>query len=109
MRTRTSTILPINTAVLLVGLVDLLTTLFWLHTGRAIEVNPVMAAILKAGIPLFVAIKLTTLAAYVAVMEWYRRNRSESFAHVVGNVTVFAYAGIYLVSFCCVNRGLLLG
>lgn len=101
--------MPINLALLVVGISDLLTTLFWLHTGHAIEFNPIMAAVLRAGVPVFVMVKLLTLAAYVVVMEWYRRNRSASFARGVGSLTVTAYLAIYAVSFCCINRDILLG
>jgi hypothetical protein len=101
--------LPINMVLFAIGLADLVTTLFWLHTGRAIEVNPLMAAVLDTSVVLFVAVKLATLVAYVAVMEWYRRFRSPAFARLVGNVTVASYSAIYSVSFVCVNHSFLLG
>jgi hypothetical protein len=101
--------MPIHILLLAVGLVDLLTTLFWLGTGRAIEVNPIMAAVLDTGVPLFVLVKLATLGAYIAVMEWYRRRRNPAFAEVVGNFTVLAYLGIYAISFCSVNHNYFLG
>ena len=100
-------ILTVNLVVLAIGLADLITTLVWLHTGRCIEVNPVMATVLKAGMPIFALVKLSTLAAYIYVMEWYRHNRSATFAQLVGRITVTAYCAIYFVSFCLVNRGLL--
>jgi len=109
MDTRTNRILPVNAALVVIGLIDLLTTLVWLHTGHAIEINPIMAAVLRAGVGVFVALKLFTLAAYVAVMEWYRRRRSASFAYLVGRITLFSYAAIYALSFACVNSGLVLG
>jgi len=102
-------VLPINVLLLIIGLTDLSTTLYWLHTGCAIEVNPIMAAVLQTSRMLFVGLKLTTLIAYVVVMEWYRRRRSAVIARLVGNFTVFAYTTIYLISFYCVNRGLFFG
>lgn len=101
-------ILPVNVILLLVGLTDLITTLIWLHSGSAIEVNPVMARVLTLGLPAFIGVKLFSLAAYVGMMEWYRRNRSESFACMVGRVTVFAYLSIYAVSFWSVNHTMFL-
>jgi len=101
-------ILPINLVLIFIGFFDLITTLYWLHTGRAIEVNPIMAAVLVTSPALFVCVKLITLAAFVVVMEWYRRNRNPVFARIVGNITVLAYICIYTVSFCCVNRGMFL-
>ena len=100
-------ILPANALLLLIGLADLLSTIFWLHTGCAIEVNPIMAALLHAGLGVFVLVKVLTLGTYVCVMEWYRRHRNPTFAKFVGNFTVIAYVGIYTVSFCMVNHSLL--
>lgn len=109
LRTRERSILPINVALILVGLADLVTTLLWLRCGLAVEVNPLMASALKAGVPLFAFVKVATLCAYVGVMEWYRRRYDPNFARAVGNVTVTAYVGIYAVCFAIVNHGLLVG
>ena len=109
MRTRRVSILPVNIAILVVGVADLATTLFWVNAGLATEVNPIMAALLGVGVLPFVAVKLLTLGAYVAVMEWYSRARSSTFARAVGNITVLAYLGIYAVSFTFVNSHLFLG
>ena len=103
LKTRTNLILPVNMALLIIGLADLATTLFWLATGRCVECNPIMAATLQLGLPGFIAVKLCTLAAYVGLMEWYRRRHSPDFARTVGRITLLAYLGIYLVSLLCVN------
>ena len=99
--------LPANAVLLAVGLADLLTTLFWLATGQAVEVNPIMAAVLRAGVWPFVIAKLGTLVAYVGIMEWYRRRRNPVFARVVGNITLIGYIGIYAIAFACVNQGIM--
>jgi len=99
--------MPVNAVLLAIGLADLLTTLFWLAAGRAIEVNPIMAALLRLGIWPFVIGKLGTLVAYVGVVEWYRRRRNPVFARLVGNITLFGYIGIYTVSFAVVNHGII--
>jgi hypothetical protein len=104
----TPKMLPVNAALLAVGVADLLTTVFWLATGRAVEANPMMAAVLRVGIGAFVTTKLVTLVAYVGVMEWYRRRRCAVFARVVGSITLIAYIGIYAISFACVNWQVLL-
>lgn len=98
--------LPANAILLAVGLADLFTTLFWLTTGQAVEVNPIMAAVLRAGVWPFVITKLSTLVAFVGVVEWYRRRRNPVFARVVGNITLIGYVGIYAIAFACVNHGL---
>lgn len=102
-------ILPANIVLVTVGVVDLLTTIFWLETGSVIEVNPIMAALLAVGLPLFVAVKLSTLTAYVLVIEWYGRRWNPAFARRIGNITVAAYLGIYTISFCAVNHEFFLG
>lgn len=96
-------ILPANLALLAIGLADLASTLIWLQTGRAVEFNPIMAAALEFGTLYFISLKLSTLAAYVCVIEWYRRYRRPEFASAVSSFTLAAYACIYCVSFVCVN------
>ena len=101
-------ILPANASVAMLGLVDLVTTVVWLRAGLAVEFNPVMSFVLRAGIPTFVVVKLITLGSYVLVVEWYRRNRSERFARATGLATLVAYLSLYVVSFCCVNHSFFL-
>ena len=108
LRTRPARVLPVNIALLIIGAVDLATTVFWLHTGQAVEVNPVMAALLGRSMALFIVFKAGTLAAYVAVIEWYRLRRNAAFACFVSNVTAVAYLSIYAVSFLLVNCGFIL-
>ena len=102
-------ILPANALVVVLGLVDLITTVIWARAGLAVEFNPVMSFVLKAGIPTFVLVKVATLGAYLVVVEWYRRNRSERFARATGLATLVAYLSLYVVSFCCVNHSFFLG
>lgn len=108
MKSRCFVILPINLILLALALADLASTLVWISCGAAIEVNPIMAAVLHSGVWAFAGVKLFTIAAYLLTMEWYRRSRSESFAKCVGLITVLAYTGIYAVSFTAVNYNFLL-
>lgn len=108
MRDRSVPVLPVNIVLVLIGLADLVSTVFWLSTGQATEVNPIMAALLSVSPALFVLAKLATLGVYVAFIEWYRRYRNASFARVVSNVTVLSYVGIYSISFIAVNANALL-
>ncbi|MDH7601019.1 MAG: DUF5658 family protein [Armatimonadota bacterium] len=101
-------LLPANIVLLFVGLLDLLTTLIWLHTGKAVEINPIMAYVLRSGIDVFVAVKMSTLLAYVAVLEWYRRFKSPDLAALIGRLTLGSYVGIYAISFAVVNAQVLL-
>ena len=102
-------LMPANMILVAIGVLDLLSTLVWLSAGHAIEVNPIMAALLAVGLPLFVAVKLCTLVAFVVVIEWYRRRKNPIFARQIGNITVAAYLGIYAISFCVVNHKFFLG
>lgn len=99
-----SRILPANALLVIIGVVDLLTTVYWLITGQIIEVNPIMAAVLSMGMGVFIGTKLLTLVAYIVVMEWYRRYRNPALAQVIGLATVVGYISIYAISFCCVNH-----
>ena len=96
-------ILPWNAGLVIIGLVDLITTLVWLGNGCVVECNPIMAAVLSASLSLFVATKLATLAAYVVVLEWYRRHRNAAFARWVGIAAVIGYISVYTYGFCTVN------
>ncbi|MCX8052702.1 MAG: DUF5658 family protein [Armatimonadetes bacterium] len=109
MKRRSSRILPANAALVAVGLIDLLTTLIWLRAGIAVEVNPIMAAVLRCGLSAFIGLKLTTLATYLTVMEWYRRRRSAAFARSVARITLASYLAIYAISFAYVNGAIFLG
>ncbi|MGB9619363.1 MAG: DUF5658 family protein [Armatimonadota bacterium] len=109
METRKNRIMTVNAALLIIGLADLVTTLFWLRSGLAVEINPIMAAVLRCGVDVFVTVKLATLLAYVVVIEWYRRRRNPEFARIVGRITLISYLSIYAISFACVNAGLLFG
>ena len=107
MEARTTHILPANAAVVIIGLLDLITTIFLVCTGRAVEANPVMAALLDAGLPIFIVGKASTLAAYFLVMEWYKQ-RNLSFVQAIGKFTALAYLASYTVCFCLVNYRLFL-
>lgn len=105
---RSAFVLRANVLLVMIGLADLITTLFWLATGQATEVNPIMAAVLATSLVLFIFVKVATLGAYVATIEWYRRHRNASFARLVSRVTLIAYVGVYTVSFAAVNADVLL-
>lgn len=101
-------LLPVNIVLVLVALLDLLTTVVWLQTGRAVEINPIMAYVLRSGMEVFVAVKVGTLVAYVGVVEWYRRSRNAILAELVGRITLASYIAIYAISFLAVNVSALL-
>lgn len=101
-------ILPGSAILVAIGLLDLLTTLVGLHDGCIIEANPLMNGLLAHSLAAFISIKLFTLAAFVVVIEWYRR-RSERAASAVSKFTISAYLLIYLVCFLSVNSRFIMG
>jgi hypothetical protein len=107
--TRTSIrILPGNAILAAIGLLDLLTTLAGLRSGCIVEANPVMSGLLAHSLVAFISVKLLTLAAFVLVIEWYRR-RSERAAAAVSTFTASAYLIIYAACFLGVNSHFILG
>ena len=96
-----------NLAVFMIGLIDLITTLVWIHNGSAIEFNPIMAWVLSFGIIAFILTKLLTISIYIFVLEWYRKRDNTTFSYNIARFTVFAYLGIYFISFITVNSTLI--
>ncbi len=101
-------ILPGTALLLIVGLLDLLTTLIGLRDGCIIEANPLMNGLLVHSLAAFVSVKLLTLMAFVIVIEWYRRHSTRA-ASAVSVFTVSAYLLIYLICFWHVNYRFILG
>lgn len=89
-------------AVVSLALLDLITTVIWVQSGKAVEVNPIMAAVLESGIFVFVAVKLSTVISYFAIMEYYAR-RSAATARCLSAITLTLYITVYMVCFWIVN------
>lgn len=62
---------PVALAVILTGVADAVTTAMALDTGRAVEVNPIVAAAQAALGPAWVAAKLALHAALAGVTLWW--------------------------------------
>ena len=107
-KARTISILPSNLALLFIGMADLVTTTYLLHTGRILEANPIMSVVFNISPLLFVAVKVLTLGAYVAVMEWYK-HRNPDVTRIICSGTLVAYLVIFALIFFCVNYRILLG
>ncbi len=102
-------ILPANLILIFIGMLDLISTIYWVETGRAVEMNPIMSALLNFGLLPFILAKVTSLGIFVYVVEWYRRRRSETFARAVSFFTIAAYLFVYTVSFFFVNFSFFFG
>jgi hypothetical protein len=87
-----------TTAIIVVGLVDLLTSVYWLATGQMREGNPIMSLVLGHGVLPFIFTKICTLILYVTVMSWYERQRPRR-ARVLGIATLCLYLAMYFMTF----------
>ena len=84
--------------------IDLVSTLFLLHTHAAWEGNPLMSYYLRYGVGTFVLMKLTLIFLPVFIAEWSRQYRPR-FVRFMLRVAIAAYAGTYLMLFLTINVG----
>ncbi|MCC6484881.1 MAG: hypothetical protein IT209_08550 [Armatimonadetes bacterium] len=88
--------------LVIIGLLDLISTIILLEAGIAVEANPVMRSLLPYGWLVFSLVKAWSLMAYVAVLTWYRARRPRMGA-LVETFTIAAYLFIYATSFTLIN------
>src|SRR5207248_3241004 len=84
------------------GVVDLFTTLAFIHFHGAAEANPLMAAFLSQGILAFLAAKLGLLIGPLSILEWARRFNPIFVTRAV-NAAMIAYVCFYAVGVARVN------
>lgn len=75
-------------------LTDLLTTLWFLSGGDAIEGNRVMCIYLDHGVWVFIAAKVALVAGPICVLEWARR-RKPAYVTRMLRCTIAAYVALY--------------
>ena len=78
----------------------MLSTLFFVTKGCAVEQNPLMAACLKQGIAVFVLVKILSFVPFVVAIELYRR-RDAVFARIACRSAI----ALYLVTFVTLTVG----
>jgi hypothetical protein len=101
-------VLPETTALAVIGGVDLLSTVYLLATGQAVEANALMRWVLHVAGPTgLVVCKATLLAGPLAVAEISRQKHPE-FVRAALRVGIAAYALIYLAAFARYNLPALL-
>jgi hypothetical protein len=90
---------------ILIGLciADLISTLWLLAGGDAVEGNPIMNAVLSAGVAPFVMAKFAFVAVPLAIFEWARRRRPE-FVLAMLRVTIVLYVSVYGAGVWRLNR-----
>lgn len=79
---------------------DMLSTLFLVLKGLAIEVNPLMAACINHGPGVFVLVKVASFVPFVVAVELYRRRNSE-FARAACRCAI----ALYLITFTALTLG----
>ena len=84
-----------SAALLAICLLDMLTTLYWVHTHQAVEANPVMAYFLHRGDAAFCVAKLACVVPFVVLATCYRRRRPRLIA-IALRTTLILFIGIYI-------------
>jgi len=89
---------PENIALFVVCIADLVSTLYFVHQGMAVEDNPVYREFLNQGDGVFVGMKLLSFMPLIAVSTYYRRRRPRL---IVGAMrfTVAVYVVMYVARF----------
>ena len=92
--------------LLIVGLVDLLTTLVWVSHHGAQEGNPIFSYYLTMGPLWFIAMKMVCLLCPILIFEWARNHRPRV-ARVGARIAIAGYLLFYVVGVARLNPQLL--
>lgn len=84
--------------LLIIGVTDLLVTLWLVNMQRAVEGNPIMSFYLNKGWLAFAMVKMTLLALPIFIAEWCRRYNPR-FVQRMLRVAIVAYIGMYSLAF----------
>jgi len=85
-----------------IGLLDLVSTLWFLHRHGAAEANPLMAYFLAKGTLAFALAKFGFLAVPLAVLEWAGR-RQPAFVRRAANIAIISYVTLYFWGVARIN------
>lgn len=80
----------------------MVSTLFLVAAGAAVEANPVLAVCLNRSPLMFIAVKLISFVPFVIVTEWYRRKNPE-FARNAARAAIGVYLFAYIVLIVKIN------
>lgn len=101
-------VLPETTLLMVIGLLDMLSTIYLLATGQMREGNPLFDAILHTFGPVgFIAFKALLLGGPLALAEWARKH-NEPFVRSALRMGVLLYVGFYLINVARLNLHTLL-
>jgi hypothetical protein len=80
----------------LICLADMLSTLFFVSMGYAVEQNPIMAACLRHGPGIFILAKMASFIPFIACIEIYRRHKP-TFSRNAARTAIILYLAIYVI------------
>lgn len=83
-------------ALLAINVADLITTLWLITAGHAIEGNPIMSFYANHGLAIFAAAKIVLCVGPIVILEWGRRYRPK-FVRGMLRFTIAAYISLYVV------------
>ena len=86
--------------LVMICLADMLSTLFFVMRGSAVEQNLLMAACLRQGPCVFVLVKILSFVPFVIAIEIYRR-RNPDFARTACRSAI----ALYVVTFVALTLG----
>lgn len=88
---------------MVLGLLDMLSTIFLLATGQAREANPLFDGILRTFGPIgFIVFKAIMLGGPLTLAEWARKH-NEPFVRSALRIGILLYVGFYLINFARLN------
>ena len=90
--------------ILIIGLLDLTSTLFWINNSGAKEANPIFNYYLAMGPVWFIAAKFTCLLCPILLFEFARRTNPK-FAVSGARVAIAGYLILYAVGVANLNAG----
>jgi len=82
-------------------LIDMLSTLFFVMRGCAVEQNPLMAMCLRHSPAMFVLVKIASFIPFVIAIELYRK-KDPAFARIVCRSAIV----LYVVTFTALTLGI---
>ena len=87
--------------LVIICMADMLSTLFFVTRGSAVEQNPLMAACLRRGVAVFVAMKVISFVPFVIAIELYRKYGAD-FARLACRSAI----ALYLLAFVTLTIGI---
>ena len=89
--------------LLFICTLDMLTTLYFVTHGFAVEINPIMNAFFKISPLAFVAAKLISFIPFIIAIEMYKKHNAR-FTSIATRFTIVAYSIVYVVATVGANR-----